>query len=94
MKLWVSETGEEVLTLTGHADEITAVAFSPDGRTLATATRHGPVKLWRAATESEAVAQHKNPLLPRDVIVPTIETARTNRLSSSWVMRSGDLCNV
>jgi WD40 repeat protein len=36
--------------LRGHSQAITALAFSPDGTTLATAARDGQVKVWRLAT--------------------------------------------
>ena len=32
VKLWDTETGQEVLTLKGHTDRVTSVAFSPDGK--------------------------------------------------------------
>src|SRR5262249_14972240 len=37
-------------TLHGHADVISAVAFSPDGQILATAGRHS-IRLWNLATQ-------------------------------------------
>ena len=40
-------------TITGHSDCIYAVAFSPDGATLATASYDKLIKLWDAATGKE-----------------------------------------
>ena len=35
VKLWDAATGEQRLTLRGHVGEVSALAFSPDGRRLA-----------------------------------------------------------
>ena len=45
-----SWTGTDSRVLSGHADRINALAYSPDGRTLASGSEDGSVRLW--ATES------------------------------------------
>jgi WD40 repeat protein len=59
--VWDAETGREVRRLGGHTEVVLCVAFSPDGRTLATVgskpfpppARPGEVKLWDVATWKE-----------------------------------------
>ena len=53
MKVWDAATGQETLTLKGHTDAVTSVAFSPDGKRLASASDDGTVKVWDAATGQE-----------------------------------------
>jgi WD40 repeat protein len=59
VKVWDAHTGREVVTYKGNAGGITSVAFSPDGKRLASAARKaqaagdGEIKVWDAETGQE-----------------------------------------
>ena len=49
VKFWKVSTKQDITTITGHTKRIPAVAFSPDGATLATSVG-GTAKLWEVGT--------------------------------------------
>lgn len=46
LRIWNVETEREMAVFTGHADEVCSVAFSPDGKCLASGCKDGEVCLW------------------------------------------------
>lgn len=46
VRVWSLDSGEEVKLLTGHEDQVFAMAWSPDGKLLATVCKDGKVRIY------------------------------------------------
>jgi WD40 repeat protein len=51
--IWNVRTGQEIRTLKGHSSEAWRVAFSPDGKRLATGATDQTVRIWDPRTGDE-----------------------------------------
>lgn len=56
VSLWDTSTGKRLGFLTGHKQGIWSMTFSPDGRTLATSSIDGTMRLWSVATQRELLS--------------------------------------
>jgi WD40 repeat protein len=53
VKVWDAQTGQEFHTLKGHAAGVFQLAFSPDGKRLASCSNDGAMKVWDVQTGRE-----------------------------------------
>jgi WD40 repeat protein len=57
--LWDAATGRQLMVLRGHADEAWAVAFAPNGATLASGSWDKTARIWGLAPAALAVRRGK-----------------------------------
>ncbi len=50
VKVWDATTGQLLLTYSGQAGNIRAIAFNPDGARIASASDDGTAQVWDATT--------------------------------------------
>src|SRR5438270_257615 len=56
VKVWDAQTGQDLLTLKGHTNGVWGVAFSPDGKRLASGSADKTVKVWDAQTGQQLLS--------------------------------------
>ena len=54
--MWDAVTGHKILTLRAHPNCVFSVAFSPDGRRIASGDYGGTIKVWDATTGLEILS--------------------------------------
>ena len=84
---------EEEATLSGHTSAVNSVAFSPDGKTLATASDDNTVKLWDTASRKELTSLSGHSSAVYSVAFSpdgkSLATASVDRTVKLWDIASG-----
>ncbi len=91
--LWNLRDGHRAARLEGHSGTVRAIAFSPDGLTLATAGEDGEARLWDLATHRERAAlSGHGEMLTCVAISPGGQTLATGSLDATvklWDLANG-----
>src|SRR5260370_38139369 len=61
IKLWATETGEEILPKAGHESTVRCIAFSPDGRLIFSGGDDDTVRVWNAFTDRQIRRLREDP---------------------------------
>ena len=64
LKFWNVQTGEHLLTLTGHTDRVSSSAFSPDGKILATGSWDNTIRIWNPSLGQSLITYNEH----RDIV--------------------------
>jgi eukaryotic-like serine/threonine-protein kinase len=99
VRIWNADTGAQIKTLRGHGDSplmadfispVASVAFSPDGKLIASGSYDYTVKIWNADTGAEVMTMKKHSSLVSDVAF----SADGKRLASASSDGTIRLCDV
>src|SRR5262249_23218776 len=85
IRIWDTETGEELLTLRGHQDVVGRVLFDAHGCRLASSSEDGWIRIWDGTPLSEDVDPHARTLRTDAGIVYNVAFSRNSR----WLAAAG-----
>ena len=90
---WRLPSTDAVLTLKGHGDMVHAVAYSPDGSTLASGSRDKTIKLWRTGDGKElrTINAHEATIytLAFDLEGTRLASAGFDKVIKVWDLKDG-----
>ena len=94
VRLWNPQSGKRVGRLVGHRRPVLGIAFSPDGRTVATAAGDGTIRFWDPATGKQEREIDGQGWVESAVFSPDgklLASANTDGIAKLWDAATGQL---
>ncbi|MCT7975118.1 WD40 repeat domain-containing protein [Laspinema olomoucense] len=95
IRIWDLKTGHKLRTLEGHSDWVLSVAFSPNGKIIASSSADRTINLWQAETDELLhTLQGHSSWVNAVAITPdgkTLVSASADRTLKLWNVTTGEL---
>ena len=65
VRLWITSSGAELASLSGHKDSVLHAVFSPDGRRVVTASRDGRARVFEVFPSTQELIDYAKQIVPR-----------------------------
>jgi WD40 repeat protein len=91
-RVWDAATGKEIATLHGHDSVVISAAFSPDGKSIVTASFDQTARLWETAAGREIAILRHDAVVAITAFSPdgkTILTAPVDKTARLWDATTG-----
>jgi len=91
VKMWDVDSGDELLTLSGHKENINSFAFSPDGLFIATASDDSTARIWDISPSRELLTLSASGMFVGVLFSPDGErlAGATSESAKMWDAHSG-----